>query len=382
MDNNNIDEKETPGETWVMRNATPSASNGQSVTLPKSIANSTNAASTQEKTQRTWFQRNALRLFVFNFSILQLVQMMFVVYYIAVVRTIERRYGLTSTSSGIIMSLNDVIHISVVVFIGYIGRKAHKPILIGSTAIFLFISAIMYASPYFIYGSEHYAEGAADGASNSTLHASKQQFCESNNNVTDECDDLANASKEYTSNSVFYILSVGSALSGLGGCALNILGMAYVDQNAEKHESAFYLGIITSSFSLGPIFGIVMGAVCLSLPEDMQGKQVFRSFLYSVYYSDDLCESNAIRIRHSGVLETDMKPSDPAWIGAWWLGYVISAVLLLVFTIPMFFYPKHIKPSTAKSPDSSQKPDQPNSLMEQIKGFFLQFHLCSKQVSE
>ena len=219
--------------------------------------------------KQTWFQRHALQLFVFNFSILQLVQMMFAVYYIAVVRTIERRYGLTSTNSGIIMSVNDVVHISVVVFIGYIGRKSHKPIIIGSTAIFLFVSALLYASPYFIYGAEQFA--ASGGIANATSHSTTQQFCESDN-VTDDCGSVENETKRTTSNSVFYILCVASALNGFGGSALNILGMAYVDQNADKNDSAFYLGVITSSFALGPILGIILGAICLRQPEDLQGK--------------------------------------------------------------------------------------------------------------
>ena len=59
-----------------------------------------------------------------------------------------------------------------------------------------------------------------------------------------------------------------------------------------------------------------------------------------------------------------MTPADPAWIGAWWLGYVISAVLLLVLTIPMFFFPKHIKPPTTDDKGNEKEA----SITDQIAG--------------
>ena len=220
-----------------------------------------------------WWQRNVLRVFVANFSLLQLFQMAFVVYYIAVVRTIERRYGLTSTRTGVIMAVNDVIHISVVIFIGYLGRKGHKPIYIAVTSIFLPIASLLYASPYFLFGAESDRLRAL-AESNNMTSSHEHLFCSSvNASVGDDGSvGVGEESRGDISNQVFYILCFASALNGLGGSALNILGMAYVDENAEKHNSALYLGIISSTFALGPILGIILGAICLRLPENLTGE--------------------------------------------------------------------------------------------------------------
>ena len=220
----------------------------------------------------SWWERNILRVFVLNFSLLQLFQMTYAVYYIAVVRTIERRYGLTSTRTGVIMSVNDIIHISVVIFVGYLGRKGHKPIFIAVTAIFLPISSLLYASPYFLFGAESDRLLALAAEKNMTSSDS-QLYCTSSNASVENIDDnkLIEDSNSKISSQVFYILCLASALNGLGGCALNILGMAYVDENAEKHNSAMYLGIISSSFALGPIIGIILGAIFLRLPENLTG---------------------------------------------------------------------------------------------------------------
>jgi hypothetical protein len=38
---------------------------------------------------------------------------------------------------------------------------------------------------------------------------------------------------------------------------------------------------------------------------------------------------------------------DPRWIGAWWIGFVILGTGILIFTIPMFLFPRHFKPTAA-----------------------------------
>ena len=38
-----------------------------------------------------------------------------------------------------------------------------------------------------------------------------------------------------------------------------------------------------------------------------------------------------------------MDPRDPRFIGAWWLGFVIIGILMLLFSIPMCFFEKHYK---------------------------------------
>ena len=37
------------------------------------------------------------------------------------------RFGLSSTQTGLIASMNDIINISLVLFLGYLGRKLNKP---------------------------------------------------------------------------------------------------------------------------------------------------------------------------------------------------------------------------------------------------------------
>ncbi len=40
--------------------------------------------------------------------------------------------------------------------------------------------------------------------------------------------------------------------------------------------------------------------------------------------------------------ETNLKQGDPTWIGCWWLGYVICSVIVTIFAISIFFFPKSL----------------------------------------
>ena len=38
----------------------------------------------------------------------------------------------------------------------------------------------------------------------------------------------------------------------------------------------------------------------------------------------------------------DFGPGDPRWIGAWWMGFVLQGILLVIFTIPIALFPRKL----------------------------------------
>lgn len=35
-------------------------------------------------------------------------------------------------------------------------------------------------------------------------------------------------------------------------------------------------------------------------------------------------------------------PDDPRWMGAWWLGFLVLGVVILILTIPIFMFPRRL----------------------------------------
>ena len=41
-------------------------------------------------------------------------------------------------------------------------------------------------------------------------------------------------------------------------------------------------------------------------------------------------------------LSLDFDAMDQRWIGAWWLGFIVSIVVFLIIAVPLFGYPKYL----------------------------------------
>ena len=56
--------------------------------------------------------------------------------------------------------------------------------------------------------------------------------------------------------------------------------------------------------------------------------------------------------------ETNLEPSDPGWVGAWWIGFLFSAVMSWLIAIPFLMYPRLL-------PDSHVVREERNKEMAQ-----------------
>ena len=75
-------------------------------------------------------------------------------YTTGVLRTLERRFGLSSSQSGLIQSSNDIMHVSVVVFVGYFGLRGNKPRLICVTTAMAAVGNLLMSLPHFAFSSD------------------------------------------------------------------------------------------------------------------------------------------------------------------------------------------------------------------------------------
>ncbi|XP_044894659.1 solute carrier organic anion transporter family member 2B1 isoform X4 [Felis catus] len=191
------------------------------------------ASPNSQDLQRSVFY--SIKFFVLCHSLLQLAQLMISGYLKSSISTVEKRFGLSSQTSGLLAAFNEVGNTALIVFVSYFGSRVHRPRLIGYGAVLVALAGLLMSLPHFI--SEPYRY---DRASPGIL---------------------------------FAVTMMGPGMAyGLGGLMLRL----YVDID---------------------------------------------------------------RMPEGGISLTS---KDPRWVGAWWLGFLISAGAVALAAVPYFFFPREM----------------------------------------
>ena len=153
--------------------------------------------------------------------------------------------------------------------------------------------SFVFSLPQFIFGQ--YKDGIGTNQS--------FELCDSLANSTLNCDDSAGNTFALA---FFYI---GNILIGVGAAPLFTVGTSYLDEIVHPKYVSIHLGIFYVCTLIGPAIGYGLGGLFLSL------------------YVDPW-------------VETNLEPSDPGWVGAWWISFIFSGVLSWLLAIPFLMFPK------------------------------------------
>ncbi|XP_029817337.1 solute carrier organic anion transporter family member 2B1 [Manacus vitellinus] len=103
----------------------------------------------------------SIKFFVFCHGLLQLSQLLVSGYLKSSISTIERRYGLSSRTSGLLASFNEVGNTLLIVFISYFGSRVHRPRFIGAGALLVSLAGFLMSLPHFITGPYEFDQSVA-----------------------------------------------------------------------------------------------------------------------------------------------------------------------------------------------------------------------------
>ncbi|XP_073190044.1 solute carrier organic anion transporter family member 2B1 isoform X2 [Lepidochelys kempii] len=291
--------------------------------------------SSSEDQSRRIFCRNPflnIKFFVFCHGFLQLSQLLLSGYLKSSISTIEKRFGLSSQTSGLLASFNEVGNTLLIVFVSYFGSRVNRPRFIGCGAILVSIAGFLMSLPHFIMGLYEYDQSIASVFSNST------DLCQpaiSIRNLSDT-DCTPHAVKE--NREVLLILFIGQALLGIGGVPIQPFGISYIDDFASERNSPLYLGILFALTIIGPGVAFMLGSAILRF-----------------YVDIDKVPPEEIQLTNK----------DPRWVGAWWLGFLVAATLMALSAIPYFFFPKEMPKEVVKGSKSEVK--RSKDLLNQLK---------------
>ncbi|CAK8679887.1 solute carrier organic anion transporter family member 4A1-like [Clavelina lepadiformis] len=211
-----------------------------------------------------------------------------------VISTLEKRFHLQSTETGFIASSYDIASFLSVLFITYIGGRGHKPLWIGWGIFLLGLGSLVFTLPHFL--APTYSFGVVE-----------HNVCNATTSNT-EC--TVSGLRYYMS---FFIIA--QLLHGAGGTTLFSLGVTYLDENVPQAHSSLYHGIYFACSVLGPAFGFLLGGRFL---------KTYTDITTSVSITED----------------------SSLWIGAWWFGFLIGGIVIIVMSFPILMFPKQL-PGTA-----------------------------------
>ncbi|KAM9319744.1 solute carrier organic anion transporter family member 2B1 [Gastrophryne carolinensis] len=289
-----------------------------------------------------------IKVFVLCHGLLQLSQLLLSGYLKSSISTIEKRFGLSSQTSGILASFNEIGNTVLIVFVSYFGCRVHRPRFIAFGALIVCAAGFIMCLPHFIMGQYEYDKSVASVYSNATDICHPTVSSDANN----QC-----AKRTSTGNAdVLSILFIGQILLGIGGVPIQPFGISYIDDYASKRNSPLYIGILFAVTVMGPGVAFILGSAMLR------------------YYVD---------IDKLPADEIVLTPSDPRWIGAWWLGFIVAASIVALTSIPYFFFPREMprehvaneseeeqrKPALIDAFHNKSDPSDPVSMAKFIKVF-------------
>ncbi|KAM6392273.1 solute carrier organic anion transporter family member 4C1 [Rhynochetos jubatus] len=219
------------------------------------------------------------------------------------ISTIEKRYELNSSLTGLISASYDIAFCILSLFVSFFGERGHKPRWLAFSAFMLGLGSLIFSLPHFSSGKYHYGAKLEDTCQNPGTSAA---------NLT------CSASTKSSLPNYLYVFILGQLLLGVGGTPLYTLGTAFIDDSLPKHKSSLYIGIGYAMSLLGPAIGYVLGGQLLNIYIDIQFPE-----------------------------STKLDQEDPRWLGAWWIAFLACFFAIWLLIIPFSCFPKHL-PGTAK----------------------------------
>ena len=182
-----------------------------------------------------------------------------------------------------------------VIFVSYFGGKSHKPRWIGISILLMGFGCFIFSLPQFLFGE--YGRGSL---------SSLYEGCMDNRSFIEDCS--PSDAGAYT------MFVIGNIFIAVGAAPIFTLAQAYLDEIVLPKYLSIHIGVYLATAAVGPAFGYLVGSSLLSV------------------YVDPW-------------VDTTLSPEDPAWVGAWWLSFILAGIMCIFLAVPFLMFPRYLPDS-------------------------------------
>lgn len=220
------------------------------------------------------------------------------------ITTIEKRFDLRSTDTGIIAGAYDFASVLCSLPVSYLGSRcgSSKPRWLGWGVFIMGVGSFVFTLPHF--ASPFYDPSGSDSTA-SVL------YCLREGNREPKCGVVV----ENWLSSFRYIFVLGQFLHGVGASPLYTLGITYLDESVPVKMSSMYLGIFYAMAVIGPAFGYLLGGQFLKIYIDAP---IVDPKIHGLHSNSDL------------------------WLGGWWIGFLVSGTISMLISWPIMAFPAQL----------------------------------------
>uniref|UniRef100_A0A668A616 Solute carrier organic anion transporter family member n=1 Tax=Myripristis murdjan TaxID=586833 RepID=A0A668A616_9TELE len=231
---------------------------------------------------------------------------------------IERRFDLSSSLTGLIDGGFEMGNLLFLAVVSHFGAKLHRPRLIAVGCFVMAVGSFLTGLPHFFMGRYKY-DTVIQGFQNESVSIAAcldpmVQIDVPDIQIEPSIEENTACVRDSSSHMWIYVF-LGNALRGIGETPVTPLGISYIDDFAKAENSPFYIACLQTITLLGPMFGFLLGSYCAKLFVDI------------------------------GYVDLDsvtISPKDARWVGAWWMGFLVSSAILFIAGIPFWFLPRSL----------------------------------------
>uniref|UniRef100_A0A6P4FI72 Solute carrier organic anion transporter family member n=1 Tax=Drosophila rhopaloa TaxID=1041015 RepID=A0A6P4FI72_DRORH len=247
-------------------------------------------------------------------------------YFTGTITTMEKRFNIPTKISGLITVGNDISTVFSSAFLSYYASRGHRPRWVALGLIIIALFCLLMLTPHFFYG-------AGEEALRLTEEYGLTESIDTSVNSTEKNDALCH---EKNSNCVkgaedympIVLFFIAQFVGGIGCSLFYAPGLSYMDDSSASSKTPAMLSLTTFLRMLGPAMGFSIVSLCLRLYIDP-----FKTPLITT--------------------------KDPRWMGAWWLGWILITVILLIAAVFVGMFPKEMPSAKARRLKADDDEDIP-----------------------